>query len=934
MAEFELSSFQKDILAFFKSHPHNNMFIEASAGSSKTFILVEMSKITTSSDVYIAFNNSIAEEVRSKIENKKVKVYTIHALALSIMNTNLKNHPTKKVEIGSGIGVRRNNDSSDAKLDNFKIQTIIDEMIDESEGSYCDYDQRIFLKDNYSTLYNLCRLTCTDLENPLYVGKLMQDYQLFETDKENIEIPNVFDICKNLKELDTLSAVMFDQTNIVDFTDMVYITYNKLKSGEWQVPYWHLYTNIMVDECVPGTSYVYTQEGKAIPIRILYNRMNKKQESFFIKSFNTQTETFEFKKVLNVKKKGTQKVFRVKTEGLNKVTATANHPVLTQRGFVPVSELKIGEDYLYLDKPQNQKAKYILNDDQLQLVLASSIGDGCLKKMSKFNTYRIGFTQGDAQYNYFSFKKRMMNCSFERKLKSGYTQKMNVNQTTSKIFLLPSDKWTLMKKADERFFAIWYQDDGCISLRKDKNQKQQIAEIRIACNNLSLSEATFMKDLIKEKIGVDTVLFKSRKYNELRFNKHEAETFLKRIAPYMNEDCAYKNPYFQKDNLYSWNPNFKSYGGNFVQEIIPQEETEVYDIEVEDNHNFVLWEYRYAHKTTGVVVHNCQDLSKLQQKFLAFIKRQQGRYVFSGDSHQAIYHFAAADAKSVESLHDIYPSGERFNLPICYRCPVSHLDYVKYKLPEIDIRPRPNAPEGEIDEIEKEEIVDYVQPGDMVISRKNKWLAPVILDLAKEGISIFIQDKDFVNNVFKSLKRANVKKLDTLQNKLTKSISNFKKNIKIAQELSNEFDHMSPEDKVKAQKEKVETILDSNTQIDVTNFILVILNNYIEDHPNGRVEDFERFLKHILNTTPKSDAVRICSIHKAKGLEADNIFVLNRGDWTERYGQTKEQLQQEKNLSYIAWTRAKDKLYLVGEPEAEEHDDNELPQDDGNFFFL
>lgn len=578
MAEFELSLFQKDILAFFKSHPHDNMFIEASAGSSKTFILVEMSKITTSSDVYIAFNSSIAEEVRSKIENQKVKVYTIHALALSIMNTNLKNHPTKKVEISSGIGTRRNNDSSGAKLDNFKIQTILDEMIDESEGSYCDYDQRIFLKDNYSTLYNLCRLTCTDLENPLYVGKLMQDYQLFETDKENIEVPNVFDICKNLKELDTLSAVMFDQTNVVDFTDMVYITYNKLKSGEWQVPYWHLYTNVYNDEA--------------------------------------------------------------------------------------------------------------------------------------------------------------------------------------------------------------------------------------------------------------------------------------------------------------------------------------------------------------------QDNSDLLTNFIPFIVRKGGRVVFVLDGRQSCYQFAGANSNSYKIIPKKFIPIEIFKLPICYRCPVSHLDYVKYKLPEIDIRPRPNAPEGEIDEIEKEEIIDYVQPGDMVISRKNKWLAPVILDLAKEGISICIQDKDFVNNVFKSLKRTNVKKLDTLQNKLTKSISNFKKNIKIAQELSNEFDHMSPEDKVKAQKEKVETILDSNTQIDVTNFILVILNNYIEDHPNGRVEDFERFLKHILNTTPKPDAVRICSIHKAKGLEADNVFVLNRGDWTERYGQTKEQLQQEKNLSYIAWTRAKDKLYLVGEPEAEEHDDNELPQDDGNFFFL
>ena len=567
MAEFELSSFQKDILAFFKLHPHDNMFIEASAGSSKTFILVEMSKITTSSDVYIAFNSSIAEEVRSKIENKKVKVYTIHALALSIRNTNLKNHPTKKFEIGAGIGARRNNDSAGAKLDNFKIQTILDEMIDESEGSYCDYDQRIFLKDNYSTLYNLCRLTCTDLENPLYVGKLLQDYQLFETDKENIEVPNIFDICKNLKELDTLSSVMFDQTNIVDFTDMVYITYNKLKSGEWQVPYWHLYTNVLNDEA--------------------------------------------------------------------------------------------------------------------------------------------------------------------------------------------------------------------------------------------------------------------------------------------------------------------------------------------------------------------QDNSNLLTNFIPFIVRKGGRVVFVLDGRQSCYQFAGSNSNSYKIIPEKFTPIEIFKLPICYRCPVNHLDYVKYKLPEIDIRPRPNAPEGEIDEIDKEEIVDYVLPGDMVISRKNKWLAPVILDLAKEGISICIQDKDFVNNIFKSLKRANVKKLDTLQNKLTKSISNFKKNIKIAQELSNEFDHMSPKDKVKAQKEKVETILDSNAQIDVTNFILVILNNYIEDHPNGNVENFEKFLKNILNTIPKPDAVRICSIHKAKGLEADNVFVLNRGDWTEKYGQTKEQLQQEKNLSYIAWTRAKEKLYLVSEPETEEPENEE-----------
>lgn len=86
---FQLNKYQQEIVDYFKENPQKNMLVEAFAGCSKTTTIIEMIKDTTTSDVYLAFNNAIATECRSKIINPKVKVYTMHSLGLQIMNYNL-----------------------------------------------------------------------------------------------------------------------------------------------------------------------------------------------------------------------------------------------------------------------------------------------------------------------------------------------------------------------------------------------------------------------------------------------------------------------------------------------------------------------------------------------------------------------------------------------------------------------------------------------------------------------------------------------------------------------------------------------------------------------------------------------------------------------------------------------------------------------------
>ena len=53
------------------------------------------------------------------------------------------------------------------------------------------------------------------------------------------------------------------------------------------------------------------------------------------------------------------------------------------------------------------------------------------------------------------------------------------------------------------------------------------------------------------------------------------------------------------------------------------------------------------------------------------------------------------------------------------------------------------------------------------------------------------------------------------------------------------------------------------------------------------------------------------TIHKAKGLEADNVFILNKNLLPSKYVKQDWELEQEKNLEYVAITRTKKTLGFI-----------------------
>ena len=305
-----------------------------------------------------------------------------------------------------------------------------------------------------------------------------------------------------------------------------------------------------------------------------------------------------------------------------------------------------------------------------------------------------------------------------------------------------------------------------------------------------------------------------------------------------------------------------------------------------------------------VLTDEAQDLNAAQLELSLMLADKNGRMLYVGAPKQAIFGFSGADNRSYQKIVERTQASE-LPLSLCYRCPKSHIDLVNRIYPEIKIEPSPNAKTGTLECIERGNLWDDAHPGhlvvgDMVLSRKTAPLVSLCIRLIGRGIAATVKGKDIGSQIKSELEAI-------------ADITGFRyEEFNLFVEQYREFKFQTYENLDNAEQLK-ENLADK----------LNALSTIYSSQPNATC------INHLCNYiddlfSDDESPITLSTCHRAKGLEGDRIFIIKPEDmpmvW-ER--QLQWQKEQEDNLLYVALTRSKSELYIVGLPDWFKNDDEE-----------
>jgi DNA helicase-2/ATP-dependent DNA helicase PcrA len=299
-----------------------------------------------------------------------------------------------------------------------------------------------------------------------------------------------------------------------------------------------------------------------------------------------------------------------------------------------------------------------------------------------------------------------------------------------------------------------------------------------------------------------------------------------------------------------------------------------------------------------VFIDECQDLNTCQRLIMMkSIKPNTGRFIAVGDPKQAIYAFAGADSESFHKLITI-PNTIELPLSTTYRCSKQIVDMVKHINPLI--KHQPKNTKGEIvNNVSYKEIKD----GDMVLCRNTFPIVALCVKLLGEGKRAYVIGSD----IGLSLK--------TMIVGCQRKTEEYNM-INVLSRLYHEKDKMV--------KKNMETLLMSENEAKVDPKVILYNEKIMVIETLTKNEtDPDVVIEKIIKLFSDSQKVGIClsNIHKSKGLESDRVFIVHRELMPSKYAQLDWELEQERNLKYVAYTRAKTKLLFVNDFDAfEQHD--------------
>ena len=314
------------------------------------------------------------------------------------------------------------------------------------------------------------------------------------------------------------------------------------------------------------------------------------------------------------------------------------------------------------------------------------------------------------------------------------------------------------------------------------------------------------------------------------------------------------------------------------------------DISRFDFTDMIYWPAKYDHfqleKYDYIFVDECQDLNKTQHKLIEKISHSNTRLIAVGDRNQSIYGFAGADTDSFNNLTNM-SNTQLLPLSVNYRCGSKIIDLAKSFVAQIEAHD--NAIEGELNYN-----ASYLEinNNDMVLCRNSAPLVKLCLQFLHEGKKCYVKGTDIGEDLIRLIIKSNTKTTTDLKIWLDVEIKKT----------------------ILAIKAKYPYLDDVEIK-GHNSFILfyekwLLINTIIKDENISLCDNLIVKIRQIF--LDNSTGICLSTIHKAKGLESNRVFIIDKEKTLpSKWAKLSWQKEQEKNLEYIAYTRAKNYLGIV-----------------------
>lgn len=311
-------------------------------------------------------------------------------------------------------------------------------------------------------------------------------------------------------------------------------------------------------------------------------------------------------------------------------------------------------------------------------------------------------------------------------------------------------------------------------------------------------------------------------------------------------------------------------------------------------HEFGYFTKRYLNDI--IMLDEAQDASLAQQDVVSRCFKRNTRLLAFGDKDQTINSWCGSDTEAFEHLEDttrFNKPSSKFPLTTNYRCGKKIIEYAK-QFTDNNIRPQENAHDGVVNFNVK---ISEVKDGDMVLCRNTAPLMDVYRKMVAEGKKVFFRGEGLGASLKESVDCCSGDSIEDMIASMKTRLIAYWEFVSKEQDLS--LGETSTLPYIISLFDTIKTMESLPPHIDNRDKLYQFINEVFSNEGN--------------------EGIQLSTIHRAKGLESDNVFIICPSLIPSKLSQMDWQKEEERHLLYVMCTRPKFSLNYVSEKDVRAH---------------